>query len=113
MRSDALRNMVAAHTGIPGENLLLKVDSVSAAIMEQLIMFIYTDTCDYLQVVVLCFIVICPVFPSLTVLCYKVSASGHYLNVKSDVTTLQRIEKNRCGQAHIQHHEDKCWYSEI
>ncbi|CAL1542688.1 unnamed protein product [Lymnaea stagnalis] len=49
-RSDHFRNMVAAAGTAPrGEKLVLKVDHVGADIMDQLISFIYTDMCDYLQ----------------------------------------------------------------
>ncbi|XP_059153505.1 inhibitor of Bruton tyrosine kinase-like [Physella acuta] len=49
LRSDYFRNLIASNTCVTGEKPRLKVDNVSVEIMEQIISFIYTDTCDYLQ----------------------------------------------------------------
>ncbi|CAG5125689.1 unnamed protein product, partial [Candidula unifasciata] len=49
MRSDVFKNMVTTSASPKGEVLMLKVDSVSPEIMEQLITFMYTDMCDFLQ----------------------------------------------------------------
>lgn len=50
MRSDVFKNMVTVSASQKGEMLNLKADNVSPEIMEQLITFMYTDMCDFLQV---------------------------------------------------------------
>uniref|UniRef100_A0A2C9LAN8 BTB domain-containing protein n=1 Tax=Biomphalaria glabrata TaxID=6526 RepID=A0A2C9LAN8_BIOGL len=49
LRSDYFRNVVTTGHNLKGEKLVLKVDNISPEIMKQLIYFIYTDSCDYLQ----------------------------------------------------------------
>ncbi|BFZ09831.1 hypothetical protein BsWGS_12870 [Bradybaena similaris] len=49
MRSDMFKNMVTVSASQKGEMLNLKVDSTSPEIMDQLITFMYTDMCDFLQ----------------------------------------------------------------
>ncbi|KAH9507256.1 hypothetical protein Btru_056735 [Bulinus truncatus] len=49
LRSEYFRNALIASPNASGEQVVLKVDNITPEIMEQLIYFIYTDMCDYLQ----------------------------------------------------------------